>query len=307
MAETPPAPNRLETARRALFTQILVGLALLSAAGVGFHNGWHQVKKEVLVVLAFHGITEKPMWGWEINRQDFGRYVASFLDHDYSALSPHQIEEWRSKSLSGGRRFLVTFDDGLKSSAEAARQLKAERGIPSLLFIVTDFLGKPGYLSSDDLRELASAGIDIGLHGKQHIGAPTLIASGVDLSLELRTARENLEQIVGKPIHWYAYPFGEFSASATAAVASAGLRFAFTIEGAAAQRSDSPFLVPRVMYLRGAEKAGEPVIDDWLPPIEAKNGGLMMTLGFFVLIFSLRFFQRAWIIRQYLAKHEKPA
>ena len=313
MADVIPSPAQVQVARtrKAFFLQILLGIALLAAAGMGFYNGWKKVKADVLVIPAFHGITENPMWGWEIKPPDFDRYLEGFKTHDYLPLAPDTFAEWRSGAMAAGRRFLMTFDDGLQSSGEAARRLKKEHGIDSILFIVTDFIGKPGYLSADEIRQLASTGLTIGLHGKRHLELPALIASGADLLHELRAAREELETLVGKPVRWFAYPFGVFSASATAAVASAGLSYGLTVDPGSVRREDPPLLMPRVMYLRGAEKAGEPVLEDWLPPIEAKNGGLMMTLGFFVVILSLRSFQRAWLLFGYLrsleTSLEKPA
>jgi len=49
-------------------------------------------------------------------------------------LSPQGIE------LAGADRFLITFDDGLRSSYEVAAPILERKGIPAIHFLITDFL-----------------------------------------------------------------------------------------------------------------------------------------------------------------------
>ncbi|MBF0501409.1 MAG: polysaccharide deacetylase family protein [Candidatus Riflebacteria bacterium] len=281
---------------RLLIIYGIMGGFLLIAGIFGIACGWSDAQAEILLVTAFHGVKEKPDMPWEIDREGLDRIIRNFRRHGFEALPPGKFDEWRSGLIHGGRRFIMTFDDGLKTSGEYIRLIKKEFGIDSALFIVTDFLGKPGYLSRDEVAALASEGTLIGLHGKRHVEVPLLIASGTDMVIELSEARKDLETLIGKPVTWYAYPFGEYNASASAAVASAGLAFAFTIEGHDLYRSDKTMALPRLMYLRGAEKSGEPFIEDWFPPPQARTGGLTMILGFFVCLLGARFLLRARLI-----------
>ncbi|MFZ2959486.1 MAG: polysaccharide deacetylase family protein [Candidatus Ozemobacteraceae bacterium] len=295
------------TLTRLLIIHLLLGVFLVAGGILGIVTGWTASQSEILLVTAFHGITDSPTRPWEIESAALDRILDNFHRHSYESLPPERFSDWRSGNLRGGRRFLMTFDDGLSSSGECMRRLKKERGIESVLFVVTDLLGKPGYLSRNDLISLASEGATIGLHGKRHEEVPALIASGVDISVELTEARKDLELLLGKPVTWYAYPFGVYNASAALAVASAGFSQAFTIDGSQIKREANPMTLPRLMYLRGAEKAGEPVLDDWFPPPVARTGGMTIILGFFILLIGARFLLRARMINTHRSKLAPPS
>jgi len=55
----------------------------------------------------------------------------------------------------------LTFDDGRISDATVARMLNAH-GLPGTFFINSGNVGKPGYLSVDDLRAISQGSNEIG-------------------------------------------------------------------------------------------------------------------------------------------------
>lgn len=282
-----------KTAQSITFFRIL-GIALLIVGCIGFFHGWGQIQSETLLVLTFHGVMDNPGKPWEISFGELVEKIHGLKRYGFEALPPEDFQRWWGGELSGGRHFLVTFDDGLLTSGTAIKKLKTDEGIRPILFVVTDLMGKPGYLGADDLRELASgSGCAFGLHGKTHEEPPKVIKAGRDLAEELRSAKSVLEAIVGKTISMYAYPFGEFDPDSKDAVASAGITFGFTIESRAIDRGNDALLLPRLMYLRGVEAVGEPTISDWMPPREARLGGLTLTLAMFVFLLALRMFIRA--------------
>lgn len=273
---------------------LVLGTALLIASLGGIYFGWAQVDTEILLVLTFHGVLDQPEKPWETRYEDLVGFIRGLKRYGFEALDPAEFPGWWQGVRRGGRRFLLTFDDGLNSSGAAMERLFHEEGVRSLLFVVTDLVGQPGYLSEENLQRLASTtGCRFGLHGKTHEEPPKVIQAGRDLAAELVFARSALERIGSQPIGIYAYPFGEFDEASRRAVASAGLQFGFTIESRAVRREDDALLLPRLMYLRGVEQVGEPTIVDWMPPQEARRGGLTMTLGFFVGLLALRMFVRA--------------
>ncbi|HNV71553.1 MAG TPA: polysaccharide deacetylase family protein, partial [Candidatus Ozemobacteraceae bacterium] len=175
-----------------------------------------------------------------------------------------------------------------------------EAGVPSLIFVITDMIGKPGYLNAEEIRSLASEGFGIGLHGKRHYEVTKILAEGGNLTDELVQARQVLQQVSGKQVTWYAYPFGEYSDAAKLAVASAGLSLAFTIDALEHKRDQDPFKLPRLMYLKGAKEAGEPTVDDWLPPPNIKAGYLHLAMAALVLFFGIQILVRSLRFALYL-------
>ena len=61
-------------------------------------------------------------------------------------------------------------------------------------FVVADRVGKPGYLSADDLRRLQEAGMEIGTHGMHHRSWRGL--TDAELEEEIVGAQRSLEAVL---------------------------------------------------------------------------------------------------------------
>jgi len=300
------APDTLQLRRahlkKAILYHILLALFLFAGAIFGFLSGWNSSKAEILIAPTFHGVTDSPSRPWESHGKAFSEWISRLSHHGYTSLDPASFPAWLNGGISGGRRFLLTFDDGLVTSADAIRRLYKERGIRSVLFVTTEFIGQPGYLTWDALKALASeTSCLIGHHGLRHIEPQKLLAEGTDLLAETLKAKQDLETHLGTEILWYAYPFGEFDTASRNAIASAGLKFGFTIDGDEIKRTADPLLFPRVMYLKGVETAGGPSLADWTPPKGATTGSLHITLAIFVALMGLRSVMRLVMLRRALA------
>lgn len=278
--------------RKAIFS-IIVAVVLIGAGCFGFYLGWKQATAPVLLALTFHGVTDSPTLPWEIRYSELENIINTLKRHDFAALTPADFENLvKTRNLSG-RKFLLTFDDGLKTSAETIKKLYTEKGISSAFFVINDELGKENYVDAEILQDLQkNFACKIGLHGKRHYEVTKILGEGGDLLAELDQARAYLAQIIDRPITWYSYPFGEYNASAVATIASTSFELAFTIDGYEIDHKAELKLLPRVMYLRGGAGAGAPDPLDWAPPKIARTGSLTITLACLVLFISL-----SWIFR----------
>ena len=94
----------------------------------------------------------------------------------------------------------------------------------------------------DSLTDLADHGIEIGSHTKTHPHLTSL--SDRELDAELRASRERLEDVLGIPCRFLAYPYGEHDGRVRAAARASGYDGAFALPG-----RDKPrdvFALPRV-------------------------------------------------------------
>ncbi|MDD3146091.1 MAG: polysaccharide deacetylase family protein [Candidatus Riflebacteria bacterium] len=285
--------------RKTIFAAI-VAASLLGASVTGFFFGWKQVKLPLIVAVTFHGVTEKPMHPWEIKPEALFDFINQFKRHDYKALDPASLSTMLDNGFSG-RHFLVTFDDGLISSVETIKTLYREHAIKSVFFIITSLVGTPGYVDKLTLLDLQNNfGCHIALHGRRHYEVSKILNEGGNLTEEIETARTDLSAMMHNIVDWYAYAYGDYNASATACIASTGIKLAFTIDGENIRQNDKRMMLPRVMYLKGAKEAGEADPSDWLPPANASTGSLTITLsllvGFLGLSWAIKFltFFSAW-------------
>ena len=67
----------------------------------------------------------------------------------------------------------ITFDDGNESDALIALPELAKRNLKAIFFVVAGRIGLPHYLDRVALRDLMSAGMEIGSHGMHHCDWPT--------------------------------------------------------------------------------------------------------------------------------------
>jgi peptidoglycan/xylan/chitin deacetylase (PgdA/CDA1 family) len=103
----------------------------------------------------------------------------------------------------------LSFDDGNWTDLELALPALQQRGLRATFFIVPSWLGEPGFMSKQDLKELAAAGMPIGNHGLQHHDWTTLEPD--KLEHEIGQGRRLLEELTGTEIHTLAIPFGAYN------------------------------------------------------------------------------------------------
>jgi peptidoglycan/xylan/chitin deacetylase (PgdA/CDA1 family) len=124
------------------------------------------------------------------------------------------------------RGVVLTFDDAWADNhANALGPLRRYR-MPATLYVPSRLLGKPGYMTATQVREMDAGGVTVGAHSRTH---PDLRACGADeLEREVRGSKEDLEDLLGKPVASFAYPAGLLDDRVVAAVGAAGFSSAVT-------------------------------------------------------------------------------
>ena len=121
----------------------------------------------------------------------------------------------------------VTFDDGYADNLYVAAPLLADRKIPYTVFVATGFIKNKtkGFLTSSELRQLSIApGATIGAHGDKHINLT--LCSNKTLKSEIEGSKKYLEDLLGRSVEEFAYPFGLADMRVRNAVLEAGYKVA---------------------------------------------------------------------------------
>lgn len=185
-----------------------------------------------------------------------------------------------AETLRAGRNGLhVTFDDAFRSVEHALPVLErlgvratvfacsglAEAGlpldVPELADDVARYPDELVTMSWDELRALAERGVEVGSHTVSHPHLPRL--SDEELARELGESRDRLEDELGRPCRFLAYPFGDEDERVRTAARAAGYDGAFALPGRA--DSDDAHAIPRVgiwredTRLRAALKTSAPL------------------------------------------------
>ena len=106
------------------------------------------------------------------------------------------------------RSIVLTFDDGSASDLDIAAPELLRRGFRATFFVTTGFLGRPGYLTASQVRELCDLGFEIGSHGVTHRYLTDL--SLAEARSELVDSRSTLQDITGRSIQRVSAPGGRW-------------------------------------------------------------------------------------------------
>lgn len=151
----------------------------------------------------------------------------------------------------------LTFDDGFEALYEHALPVLRAHGLPATVFLVAQTLtpagqpvdwvnnvgdATPTTLSLDQVLAMRDEGIDFQSHSYAHHDLPEL--GFAECVTDLRTSRELLSDLIGRPVDLLAYPRGLHDEKVRAAAARAGYKYAFGLP-VTAERS-GPYAVPRV-------------------------------------------------------------
>lgn len=133
----------------------------------------------------------------------------------------------------------VTFDDGTTDNLTVLPEIVKRLGIPVTVYACPGLLGEDDpyiapesglrLMNADELRELSSLGFEIGSHTNTH--ADLEGASAEDAHRDMRSSKEALEELLGRPVETFAYPFCRYSGACPAAAERAGYLAAFTCGG----------------------------------------------------------------------------
>jgi peptidoglycan/xylan/chitin deacetylase (PgdA/CDA1 family) len=157
------------------------------------------------------------------------------------------------KAVTG--HYAVTFDDGYANIRQALPIL-AEFAVPATIFMVAGAIGGTNtwdssrgdrcepMLAADDLRALVAAGLEIGSHTLTHAHLTTIAPEA--LHVELHDAKSTLEDLLGKPVPGFSYPYGELDARVREAVIDAGYQYAVSTRLGACTPGENPFTLPRI-------------------------------------------------------------
>jgi peptidoglycan/xylan/chitin deacetylase (PgdA/CDA1 family) len=136
---------------------------------------------------------------------------------------------------TGTFSFVLTVDDGGCSYGSIVADRLEACGWRGHAFVTTDWIGRPGFLSAAEIRNLDARGHVIGSHSASH---PTRFSacSKERMLDEWRRSRCVLEDVLGHEVRVASVPGGYFSLGVARRAAEAGLRVLFTSEPTTAVR-----------------------------------------------------------------------
>lgn len=210
-------------------------------------------RKEV-PILCYHNIKDFTDSAGEMTKTytvkpaNFAEQMKALANAGYHSILPNQLYDYLvyNKPLPE-KPVMITFDDtrGEQYSIGAAEMKKYN--FKGVFFVMTVSINRPNYLSKEDIKELSDSGNCIAAHTWDHHMVTKY--AGDDWNTQLVKPKAKLEEIIGKPITNFAYPFGLWNKEAIAEIKKSGYKMAFILS--TKRDSIDPLFTIRRMIVSG--------------------------------------------------------
>ncbi len=203
-------------------------------------------RSETIPVLYYHSVMVEPGNELRIPPVQFEEQMRYLAEKGYNVVSLDQLNKYfYEKGTLPEKPVVITFDDGYEDNYTNAYPILTKYGLTAAVFVVTNYIQGKGFMSWEQLEELGNKGWQIEGHTMNH---PYLVKdklNAASLKSELIEAKDILEKRFGRPVKFFAYPFGDNNADIVRTVKEAGYLMAFTTERGWADRKN-PMQVHRV-------------------------------------------------------------
>lgn len=185
----------------------------------------------------------------------FREQMQMLADSGYHTVLPDQLYAYLTTGAAlPSKPVMLTFDDGDLDQYETAVPILDKHGFKGTFFIMTVAIGRRGkqpYMDKAQIKDLSDRGHAIGAHTWDHHNVKKY--QGDDWKIQVEEPKAKLEAIIGKPVKYFAYPFGLWNKQALPEIRKRGYVAAFTL---ADKRDDSmPLYTVRRIIAGGQWKA----------------------------------------------------
>jgi peptidoglycan/xylan/chitin deacetylase (PgdA/CDA1 family) len=210
-------------------------------------------KKEV-PILCYHNIKDfdassGPMTKvYSVKPANFEAQMKALSTAGYHTILPAQLYEYLvHDGPLPSKPILITFDDtrGEQYSIGAAEMEKY--GFKGVFFVMTVSINRPNYLTKEQIAALSNTGHVIAAHTWDHHMVTKY--SGEDWNTQLVKPKAKLEEIIAKPVTYFAYPFGLWNKEAIPEIKKSGYQMAFILS--TKRDSIDPLYTVRRMIVSG--------------------------------------------------------
>ena len=204
---------------------------------------------DAVPVLLYHDVSTKKRVWTDISPTEFAEQMKELAA---AGARPVSIQDFYDHFNVGkplpDHPILLTFDDGTVGQFENALPVLEKYHFPAAFFVPTDLVGLHEEIDRADwetIRKAAQDGlITFGSHTVANPQNLTLVSDEV-LTAELEESRKALEDHLGVPVRFLAYPNGHADARAAKAALAAGYNAALTMDRGWAGSPAQAYFLPR--------------------------------------------------------------
>ncbi len=163
-----------------------------------------------------------------VKPNDFKAQIKMLADSGYHTILPDQLQAYLTKGTPlPSKPIMLTFDDTKLDQYTVAKPTLDKYGFKGVFFIMTVSIGRPNYMTKEQIKQLSDEGHVIGSHTYDHGNVKKYEAA--DWVRQIEKPTKQLEAITGKPIEYFAYPFGLWRPEAIPELQKRGFKAAYIL------------------------------------------------------------------------------
>ena len=175
----------------------------------------------------------------------FKAHIKMLADSGYHTISPDQLFAYMTTGAKlPAKPVMLTFDDTDLDQFTIARPELKKYNYKGMYFVMTVSLGRPHYMTKAMVKQLSDEGNIIGSHTWDHHNVKKY--QGQDWVTQIDKPTKTLEDITGKKINYFAYPFGLWNEQAFPELKKRGFVAAFSLAEKRDQK-DPLFTIRRII------------------------------------------------------------
>lgn len=163
-------------------------------------------------ILMYHHVSARPTknaldYGLTVKTADFAAQMEYLAKNGYHPVTLTSLFNNLYYGLPLPQHpIIISFDDGYEDTYTDAFPILQQHHFVAELNVITGMIGG-SYLTWNQIRQMAAAGIEIGSHTIHHIDLA--IAQPETARVELLDSKATLEQQISAPVQFFCYPSGE--------------------------------------------------------------------------------------------------
>jgi peptidoglycan/xylan/chitin deacetylase (PgdA/CDA1 family) len=200
------------------------------------------IARQQVPVLCYHHITEGVSKGpYTVTATTFKQQMQILADSGYHSILPEQYYNYLVYGTPlPSKPFMITYDDTDLEQFTIGKTEMDKHGFKGVYFIMNISIGRPRYMTKELIKQLSDEGNVIGCHTYDHNRVDrykfenTIEFHGRkqmvnDFDFQITDTKKKLEEITGKPVDYFAYPFGLWNKNALPEIKKRGIKMAFQL------------------------------------------------------------------------------
>ena len=192
-----------------IISLFILNLSIINNSSSEENNSKYYSKDSGILSLMYHRFNENKYPSTNIKMEIFIQQIDIIKNLNFNFYDPKLfIKDYKKPKTE--KKILITIDDGFKSFYNEAWPYLKKNNIPFILFVSTEPVGKKGYMTWDEIREIDNSQIGfIGHHSHTHEYLINMSES--EFINDIETASKIFNKELGYIPQIFSYPFGEYS------------------------------------------------------------------------------------------------